>query len=86
MSSHAHIWLGRVLITLGIIDGGLGLMLGHNTTRKDQIIYGVIAGSMWVAYVLVSVHGEVSGRRQKKQQEALSLTKEVTYDSQASVA
>jgi hypothetical protein len=27
--SHAHIWLGRIIITLGIINGGLGLDLAH---------------------------------------------------------
>jgi hypothetical protein len=27
--SHAHIWLGRIIITLGIINGGLGLDLAN---------------------------------------------------------
>jgi len=86
MTSHTHIWLGRVLITLGMINGGLGLLLGHNATKKDHIIYGVVAGTMWVAYVLVSVHGEVSSRREKKRLQALGRMKEGSYDLQMSAA
>lgn len=86
ISSYTHIWLGRVLITLGMINGGLGLRLGYGVTTKDEIIYGVVAGVMWVAYVIVSVHGEVSGRREKKRLEALALTKEGSHDSGMSVA
>ena len=55
----AHVWWGRILITLAIINGGLGLELSGNTT-KGEIAYGVVAGVMWVAWVVVSV---VSGVR-----------------------
>lgn len=55
--SHAHIWLGRILITLGIINGGLGLQLADNTTA-GEIAYGVIAGLVWLVYLGVAVYGE----------------------------
>jgi len=29
--SYGHIWLGRIIITLGIINGGLGLQLAKRT-------------------------------------------------------
>lgn len=45
-----HVWLGRLLITLGIINGGLGLQLSANTT-KGEIAYGVIAGVIWCVYM-----------------------------------
>jgi hypothetical protein len=57
MWSHAHIWLGRIAITLGIINGGLGLKLADNS-RSGKIAYGVVAGFMWLAWVTASVIGE----------------------------
>lgn len=48
-----HVWWGRVIITMGIINGGLGLMLSGNTT-KAEIAYGVIAGLIWLTWVGIS--------------------------------
>jgi hypothetical protein len=61
MWSYAHIWLGRVAVTLGIINGGLGLKLADNSS-SGKIAYGVVAGVMWLAWVAASVVGE---RRRK---------------------
>jgi hypothetical protein len=55
--SQAHVWLGRTIITLGIINGGLGFKLANNT-RIGPIVYGVIAGIMWVIYVFAIFVGE----------------------------
>lgn len=59
--SYAHIWLGRVAITLGIINGGLGLKLAdgmHMSSKGGIIAYGVIAAFMWLAWVAASWFGE----------------------------
>jgi len=48
-----HVWWGRIIVTLAIINGGLGLQLSGNTT-KGEIAYGVIAGVMWLLWVVVS--------------------------------
>ena len=48
--SIVHVWLGRVMITLGIINGGLGLRLSADTTN-GEIVYGVIAGLVWSVWV-----------------------------------
>lgn len=59
--SYAHIWLGRIAITLGIINGGLGLKLADsmNMSSKSGIIaYGVIAGFVWVVWVAAIFIGE----------------------------
>ena len=45
-----HVWLGRLIITLGIINGGLGLRLSADTTN-GEIIYGVFAGLIWFVWV-----------------------------------
>lgn len=49
----AHVWWGRALITVAIINGGLGLQLGGNS-EKGEIAYGVIAGVIWLTWVIVS--------------------------------
>ena len=50
----SHKWLGRVLLVLGAINGGLGLQLSANT-RKGEIAYGVVAGVVFVVYGAVDV-------------------------------
>lgn len=61
--SHAHLWLGRGVVTLGMINGGLGMLLATQTgfyepSRGQIAAYGVVAGVMWVAWVVASVFGE----------------------------
>lgn len=61
--SYGHLWLGRSIVTLGIINGGLGLQLATRSgigapTQTHIIIYGVVAGVMWLLYVLAAVYGE----------------------------
>ena len=48
--SHAHIWLGRTIILVGIVNGGLGLRLADNTTA-GKIVYAVVAAVMGLLYV-----------------------------------
>ncbi len=60
--SYVHIWVGRIAITLGMINGGLGLKLAANS-REGAIAYGVIAAIMWLVWVAAMVVGEM--RRKK---------------------
>ncbi|KAF9697839.1 hypothetical protein EKO04_004085 [Ascochyta lentis] len=61
--SHGHIWVGRIAIILGIINGGLGLELGGVETRY-VIAYSVVAGVLGAAYLASIVYGEMArGRR-----------------------
>lgn len=65
--SYIHIWLGRVAITLGMVNGGMGLQLAdsmHMSSMGGIIAYGVIAVIMWLAWVAASVVGE---RRRKRE-------------------
>jgi len=54
--AYAHRWLGRTLIVLGIINGGLGFMFSGIGTpgvpTAAVIAYGVIAGFMGIVYAL----------------------------------
>ncbi|TVY24032.1 hypothetical protein LHYA1_G008450, partial [Lachnellula hyalina] len=52
--SHIHIWYGRILMILAVINGGLGLKLADNT-RSGEIVYGVLAGVVAVVYVVIVV-------------------------------
>ncbi|KAF2428785.1 CBD9-like protein [Tothia fuscella] len=60
--SYAHIWLGRIVIALGIINGGLGFRLAANTAW-GPIVYGVVAGIVFLIYVVAIFIGE---RRRKR--------------------
>jgi hypothetical protein len=55
--SHAHLWTGRFGITLGIVNGGLGLALA-GATGAPVIAYAIIAGVMWVLWLLAAGFGE----------------------------
>ena len=55
--SYGHLWNGRIVITLGIINGGLGFMLAGNT-RTGPIAYGIIAAVVWLTYVAAIIIGE----------------------------
>jgi heme/copper-type cytochrome/quinol oxidase subunit 2 len=64
--SHAHLWLGRAAVTLGIVNGGLGFRLADSMrmgSRSGMIAYAVVAGIVWSVWVAASVIGE---RRRKK--------------------
>ena len=56
----AHVWYGRVLVTLGIINGGLGLRLSDNT-KGGEIAYGIVAGLLWILWMAVVVFSYAKG-------------------------
>lgn len=56
--SYAHMLLGIPLITLGAINGGLGLRLSEEP-MKYTVTYGVLAGVVWVIWMSISVISQV---------------------------
>ncbi|USP80214.1 integral membrane protein [Curvularia clavata] len=64
--SYVHLWLGRILITLGMLNGGLGLLLASDApsftgiapTRAQIIVYSIAAGTMWLLWVAAAIYGE----------------------------
>ena len=50
-----HIWMGRILITLGTVNGGLGLLYSANATKGEQIAYGVVAGVIWASRIAIVI-------------------------------
>lgn len=57
-----HIWFGRIILILAMVNGGLGLQLSDNSTG-GEIAYGVICGIVGVAYIAGATFGEL--RRNK---------------------
>ena len=59
-----HVWWGRIILTLGMINGGLGLMMSgyHQDTHKGEIAYGVIAGTMWLIWMAFAVRGHLRSK------------------------
>ncbi|KAI0386011.1 hypothetical protein F5Y04DRAFT_161571 [Hypomontagnella monticulosa] len=60
--SYIHLWFGRISITLGIINGGLGLRLAG---ASDSIIiaYSVVGGIAWLLWVVTAIMGEMQRRK-----------------------
>jgi len=84
-ASYVHLWLGRVLITLGMINGGLGLQLAGNVRRRIYIAYGVVAGVIWLVWMLTAIFGEwrrsrnvpTTTRRTKRESNTSSPSRDV---------
>lgn len=76
--SHGHLWLGRIVITLGMINGGLGLLLasdapaftGFAPSQGEIIAYGVIAAIMWLLWVASAIIGERKRARAQREADA----------------
>jgi hypothetical protein len=54
-----HLWLGRVLIVLGVVNGGLGIKLAkqdHDTGDKKQgyTIVAAVMGALYIAIVVIT--------------------------------
>jgi low temperature requirement protein LtrA len=67
--THLHVWYGRILILLGIINGGLGLKLASDTPAHSLagvIVYSILAGVVGLM-LLGLIFVVVTGRRQKGQ-------------------
>lgn len=53
---YIHLWLGRLLLALGIINGGLGFhfagtLLWESAPMPPRIAYAVVASLVWIIYI-----------------------------------
>ncbi|KAI1294538.1 iron reductase domain protein [Xylaria venustula] len=62
--SHGHIWYGRILLVLGIVNGGLGLQLA-SAGQSLVIAYSVVAAVIFAAYIGGAIFGEVKRHRSR---------------------
>ncbi|OLN87017.1 Cytochrome b561 and DOMON domain-containing protein [Colletotrichum chlorophyti] len=63
--SYLHLFVGRLLIPLGIINGGLGLYIS-NSPKEFKIAYAILAAVLGVAWILIAVVSESRRGRQPK--------------------
>lgn len=63
--SHMHLWNGRIGITVGIVNGGLGLRLA-NAPFSIKVAYIVVAAIVWFFWFVVAVISEIRRARQPK--------------------
>ena len=61
-ATYPHVWWGRAIITLGAINGGIGLQLSHYT-METVIAYGVGAGVVWVLWMGVILTAFIRSRQ-----------------------
>ncbi|KAN0103291.1 iron reductase domain protein [Hyaloscypha variabilis] len=62
VATYPHIWWGRAIVTLGIINGGFGLQLSDNTTQ-GEVAYAIVASVMWTLWMVVIVFSFAKSRR-----------------------
>lgn len=87
--SYAHLWLGRAAITLGMINGGLGLLLasdapaftGFTPSETHIIAYSAVAGFMWLMWVTAAIVGERRRERGLRQRAAKETETDHSSDS-----
>ncbi|RYP21642.1 hypothetical protein DL765_002103 [Monosporascus sp. GIB2] len=63
--SHLHLWNGRAMVTLGIVNGGLGLGLAR-ASPGSIAAYSVVAAIVWLLWVLAAAYGELRRRRGRR--------------------
>jgi hypothetical protein len=61
VASAVHVWVGRLLWTVGVIDGGLGFQFAGTfpgaaspasaSRLRAKIAYGAVGGVVWIVYV-----------------------------------
>ena len=74
-----HIWMGRALVTLGMINGGLGLLYSGNATKGEETAYGVISGVIWVSWIVIAIGIPV--KRGKEIPGTIDREKRASYES-----
>ncbi|RFU34041.1 hypothetical protein B7463_g2312, partial [Scytalidium lignicola] len=67
--SYIHIWYGRILIILAIVNGGLGLQLATESSA-GKIAYSVVAGVVGVVYFAVVIFVALKTRREEQREKS----------------
>ncbi|KAK4234160.1 hypothetical protein C8A03DRAFT_18887 [Achaetomium macrosporum] len=75
--SYLHLFNGRIFITLGIINGALGLWIAREPSRY-KALYLTAAVAMWSLWMLVAMFGE--WRRWRERRKATGRSRKSSYD------
>lgn len=80
--SHLHLWNGRILIVLGIVNGGLGLKIAH-ASDDIKLKYTIIAAVLGGLWLVASLVGEARRARRRGVFGRLRASREATEDRRA---
>ncbi|KAK4169912.1 hypothetical protein QBC43DRAFT_329486 [Cladorrhinum sp. PSN259] len=80
--SYLHLLNGRVGVTVGIINGGLGLNLARASNRRKRV-YIIVAAVVWVLWMVVAIVAELKRFRNRRKEEAKKV-KSVVVDRRGS--
>lgn len=84
--SYLHLFNGRVGVTLGIINGGLGLNLAGASAERKKV-YTIVAAVMWSLWMITAAFAElrrVRSRRAAEKVDDRKMTKAVTTERRGS--
>lgn len=70
--SHAHIWYGRALMLMGIVNGGLGLRL-HDADSRWIVAYSILSVILGLVYIGAIVFRLRRGVKSSPSQDKLPL-------------
>lgn len=65
-----HVWYGRALMILGIVNGGLGLKFARQKSSAWVIAYSVVAGVLGATYAISMIYTITQRRRRRKARKA----------------
>ena len=66
--SHAHLWHGRIIIPVGIVNGYLGIDLAGDASTSLRMVYIAVAAVMLATYVAAIIYGEAQRWKKSKEQ------------------
>jgi hypothetical protein len=79
--TYPHIWWGRILITLGIINGYLGIQLSQPENMTTiQVAYAVVAAIVWAVWMGLALLTYLRSRGAEPLKEKLSIRRINSYD------
>lgn len=70
--THIHVWLGRLLVTAGLVDGLLGILLASQSTGIT-VAYCVVAGAVWLLWISVGIRVTKKQKTTKAQRNEIRL-------------
>lgn len=74
MWSYLHLSIGRVGISLGIINGGLGLYIANASAYYIRV-YAIVAAVIWTLWMAVAIWAEIRRVRRSRQAKDAVMTK-----------
>ena len=81
--THTHVWLGRLLVTAGLVDGLLGILLASRSTGII-VAYCVVAGAVWLLWVSVGIRAMKQQKTTKAQRNDIRLGALVEHEDRSS--